>query len=163
MTVFCLILSCRPGQRSMTALTSHGCRVMEGDFTFDWTGGGMLLEQPLMRLCVWWCLGNPGQQRPAAQHASPQFIPQWFLGHAHGWGKQRSVEVSTNYFQTSTAWLVCTAGLLFTDLPGTTYRNTILRLSAIMQNVCYNTSKCLLVSYPAIRSWSFCLEFARWE
>lgn len=36
----------------MTALTSHGCRVMEGDFTFDWTGGGMLLEQPLVRLRV---------------------------------------------------------------------------------------------------------------
>lgn len=161
MTVFCPILSCRPGQWSMTALTSHGCRVMERDFTFDWTGGGMLLEQPLMRLCVWWCLGNSWQQRPAAQHASPQFIPQWFLGHAHGWGKQRSVAVSTNYFQTSTAWLVCTAGLLFTDLPRTTYRNTILWLSAIMQNVCYNMYKCLLVSYPTIRSWSFCLEFAK--
>lgn len=36
----------------MTALTSHGCRVMEGDITFDWTGGGMLLEQPLLWLRV---------------------------------------------------------------------------------------------------------------
>lgn len=31
-------------QWSMTALIGHGCRVMEGDFTFDWTGGGMFLE-----------------------------------------------------------------------------------------------------------------------
>lgn len=81
------MLSSRPGQWSMTALTSHGCRVMEGDFTFDWTGGGMLLEQPLVRLRVWRRLGHPRQQGPEAHDADPQLIPQWFLGHAHGRGK----------------------------------------------------------------------------
>ncbi|CAG5957608.1 unnamed protein product [Menidia menidia] len=34
--------------RSMTALVSNGCRVMEGNFTLDWSGGGMLLEQPFL-------------------------------------------------------------------------------------------------------------------
>lgn len=48
----CLLFFFCPLQYSMTALTSHGCRVMEGDITFDWTGGGMLLEQPLLWLRV---------------------------------------------------------------------------------------------------------------
>lgn len=52
---------CFPVQWSMTALVSHGCRVMEGDFTFDWNGSGMLLEQSVMWLRVWWCLSNPWQ------------------------------------------------------------------------------------------------------
>lgn len=64
-------------------------------------------------------------------------------------------------FRRSTARSVCTAGLLFTDLPRTTYWNTILWLGAVMRNVRYNASTCLLVSYPTIRSWSFCLEFAK--
>lgn len=76
-----------PLQWSMTALVSHGCRVMEGDFTFDWTGGGMLLEQSVVRLRVWWRLSNPWQQGPTALNPSPQPIPQWLLGNAHGWGK----------------------------------------------------------------------------
>lgn len=74
-------------QWSMTALVSHGCCVMEGDCTFDWTGGGMLLEQSVVRLCVWWCLCNPWQQGPAALDPALQPVPQWLLGDTDGWGK----------------------------------------------------------------------------
>lgn len=73
-------------QWSMKPLVSNGCRVVDGDIAFDWTGGGVLLEQPVLWLCVWWCLSHPGQQGPAACYPSPQPLPQWLLGHAHGWG-----------------------------------------------------------------------------
>lgn len=77
---------------------------------------------------------------------------------------KRSVDVSADRFQTSTAWLVCTAGLLFTDPHQEQHAGIpVLWLSAIMQNVCYNMSKCLLVSYATIRSRGFCLGFAKWK
>lgn len=78
-----------PAQWSMTALVSHGCRVMEGDFTFDWTGGWMLLEQCVVRLCLWWRLRNSRQQGPTARNPSAQPVPQWLLGNTHGGGNSR--------------------------------------------------------------------------
>lgn len=77
-------------QWSMRALASNGCRVMEGDFTSDWTGGGMLLELSFMWICIWRCLSYSGQQGPSALDPNMQLVPQWFLGNTHGWGKSWS-------------------------------------------------------------------------
>lgn len=47
-----VVISPQPLQCSMRSHISNGCSVMEGDLSSDWTGGGLLLEQPVLWLRV---------------------------------------------------------------------------------------------------------------
>lgn len=85
--IFTLFPLHAPLQCSMRAQSGHGCRVVEGDVAFDWAGGGVLLEQFVLWVRVWWRFCHPRQQRPAALDPAQKPLPQWLLGHSYGWGK----------------------------------------------------------------------------
>lgn len=81
---------CFLAQRSMTASLRNGCRVVERGTVAYRPGVGVLLEQPVVRLRVWRCLGHPRQQGPAVHHAIEESLSQWLLGYAYGRGTSAS-------------------------------------------------------------------------